>query len=1638
MVILDRKVDDEETHDDDDDGRPTRDYETDDCGCGQDRIESKEAVTPKKIYKTSELISSSDRSCTGVPEIEEQYSTCRNCELLTNKTRNIKLTSASTSNNPHDVKMMEVIRKAQQKDRAQEKPCEHCEYSKDLKISNREKHCCLGGEPSTSTPVMNHYDEQNRSKTWKMPCNQCGSQEKCNKNEKIHNFGDKPTRDLKIQRKADDCFKIIQKTLAQMEARAQGNKFGGDVCNNELCSKLSIVNNCIRNVSLTSVPSSSKIAEPINNMPEDVHRFIRNKIIEKTPRNDLYAEEVTVAVLDWSNKIPIYQGQNGCKLSLKKENIEMLIRNILKLSKHINDSDYEYLVIVSIEKCLEALPLWFPAERRDAVEYKNEIMRDLLEAVNKINNKLLRQKFRECCIHVATEKELMNRFYLKAYHNTKQNKSADRKRVLATTRSIKHKNITPYLEKVKKTNKCKSEYETENMLRAKIYNWFDEVQRIDNNRIRNEVTNIILNHLKPLMNRHNVDSTKRRESVYKLLHTIFKELPITICCKKNKTMDFKTVAQELTDRLVTSQRFINYSTKYVYQTSNASLFEPTEPMPAKKDRILTEVNKYFNELEIEADDESIEAIVSILYTQQNRLFAQEVDTELKEALQNIGISEEIIPEYVKKFTDIVRTLADEPSADVTVSEDIEDEGTNKKYIRCNYGITRNLTDCLQKYLNMYAQSDKFTKDAVTKRMVTEFEKLEYDESSVDDERITTITFQRKLDIVREVSEWLRTIPLETTFNAPTNYNRAVLVTEMAEDIFDVLESFSTDELNDLINLWMPELPVLQTHTEQLDTMRTSLIFRLENLKRSARTRHAIVPEVADGKSDVELFQDFVEPYVVVKQALGDDVATQAAMIHQLAHALKDVRDFQLARRLMKVSERNQSVRRFSMELEFIKHISEWLKHIPTKEIVNEAERKERMTLISNLAEYLGKAKDSNLDHPIPEAEITKHVSIFLDKVLVPTVGKDNYVSYISDLKGHLTRNWHENPATEPQGFPSQSGVPQQDRSAELRKHYIGNDTDYGTFSENVPKSSSQEEMALPLPEEVQLHGSSSKSQSLGSQNSGRNQTLVGQPSGQDPSAPRDENNASNAQRYRPPSFPRDIQQPEHNLSSQNYRPYQSVPIATPKGIHQQEHHNYSERPMPTGYPSYRPPSVRMSPNQFNAPNDSIVPSADFDPYTQNDRQRTNVSEGSARPRTDYGQTPPCTSPCADLYSASNAPRRNDSHISHGPRSIAGSSIGPHTTSLFEDQQKNCIDLLYDVIEEWCQGLPLEEATRQDEIRNSDLKAQMELRLVLQISEINRDDNIFNNPNTYDERLDYIITELLNAVPPNPRLETLKPALKDDLKQSILTLRPEIQKGRDRYRFKEQLRMTVERATQRTFELSSEMRAQMDVICEEIIDDFIEYTYANNKARLKSKAMQTIEKALSHTNSPHEHAKRLFAALSQINAPIYESIYCEIGEIRMKREIAIWLKRIPQIDSNHVQTTIRQKIKSALAKKLYGLESTQTTENNMRPAIFKALKKMGVEQDNDQLVEELLVRLRNSKTQRYQQDPIIVDEVPSYASSFDRNLPQSDPPIIEPRVQSPQNQHQRAASALGLELLQNTLNPGIPLATIPQSSVIGST
>ncbi|KAG7312604.1 hypothetical protein JYU34_000921 [Plutella xylostella] len=937
---------------------------------------------------------------------------------------------------------------------------------------------------------------------------------------------------------------------------------------------------------------------------------------------------------------------------------------------------------------------------------------------------------------------------------------------------------------------------------------------------------------------------------------------------------------------------------------------------------------------------------------------------------------------------------------------------------------------------MYAQSDKFTKDAVTKRMVTEFEKLEYDESSVDDERITTITFQRKLDIVREVSEWLRTIPLETTFNAPTNYNRAVLVTEMAEDIFDVLESFSTDELNDLINLWMPELPVLQTHTEQLDTMRTSLIFRLENLKRSARTRHAIVPEVADGKSDVELFQDFVDPYVIVKQALGDDVATQAAMIHQLAHALKDVRDFQLARRLMKVSERNQSVRRFSMELEFIKHISEWLKHIPTKEIVNEAERKERMTLISNLAEYLGKAKDSNLDHPIPEAEITKHVSIFLDKVLVPTVGKDNYVSYISDLKGRV--KWHENPATEPQGFPSQSGVPQQDRSAELRKHYIGNDTDYGTFSENVPKSSSQEEMALPLPEEVQLYGSSSKSQSLGSQNSGRNQTLVGQPSGQDPSAPRDENNASNAQRYHPPSFPRDIQQPEHNLSSQNYRPYQSVPIATPKGIHQQEHHNYSERPMPSGYPSYRPPSVRMSPNQFNAPNDSIVPSADFDLYTQNDRQRTNVSEGSARPRTDYGQTPPCTSPCADLYSASNAPRRNDSHISHGPRSIAGSSIGPHTTSLFEDQQKNCVDLLYDVIEEWCQGLPLEEATRQDEIRNSDLKAQMELRLVLQISEINRDDNIFNNPNTYDERLDYIITELLNAVPPNPTLETRKPALKDDLKQSILTLRPEIQKARDRYRFKEQLRMTVERATQRTFELSSEMRAQMDVICEEIIDDFIEYTYANNKARLKSKAMQTIEKALSHTNSPHEHAKRLFAALSQINAPIYESIYCEIGEIRMKREIAIWLKRIPQIDSNHVQTTIRQKIKSALAKKLYGLESTQTTENNMRPAIYKALKKMGVEQDNDQLVEELLVRLRNSKTQRYQQDPIIVDEVPSYASSFDRNLPQSDPPIIEPRVQSPQNQHQRAASALGLELLQNTLNPGIPLATIPQSSGIHST
>ncbi|KAG7312603.1 hypothetical protein JYU34_000920 [Plutella xylostella] len=528
MVILDRKVDDEETHDDDDDGRPTRDYETDDCGCGQDRIESKEAVTPKKNYKTSELISSSDRSCTGVPEIEEQYSTCRNCELLTNKTRNIKLTSASTSNNPHDVKIMEVIRKAQQKDRAQEKPCKHCEYSKDLKISNREKHCCLGGEPSTSTPVMNHYDEQNRSKTWKMPCNQCGSQEKCNKNEKIHNFGDKPTRDLKIQRKADDCFKIIQKTLAQMEARAQGNKFGGDVCNNELCSKLSIVNNCIRNVSLTSVPSSSKIAEPINNMPDDVHRFIRNKIIEKTPINDLYAQEVTVAVLDWSNKIPIYQGQNGCKLSLKKENIEMLIRNILKLSKHINDSDYEYLVIASIEKCLEALPLWFPAERRDAVEYKNEIMRDLLETVNKINNKLLRQKFRECCIHVATEKELMNRFYLKAYHNTKQNKSADRKRVLATTRSIKHKNITPYLEKVKKTNKCKSEYETENMLRAKIYNWFDEVQRIDNNRIRNEVTNIILNHLKPLMNRHNIDSTKRRESVYKLLHTIFKELQLSI------------------------------------------------------------------------------------------------------------------------------------------------------------------------------------------------------------------------------------------------------------------------------------------------------------------------------------------------------------------------------------------------------------------------------------------------------------------------------------------------------------------------------------------------------------------------------------------------------------------------------------------------------------------------------------------------------------------------------------------------------------------------------------------------------------------------------------------------------------------------------------------------------------------------------------------------------------------------------------------------------------------------------------------------------------------------------------------------------------------------------------------------------
>ncbi|XP_075988086.1 uncharacterized protein LOC142984413 [Anticarsia gemmatalis] len=271
--------------------------------------------------------------------------------------------------------------------------------------------------------------------------------------------------------------------------------------------------------------------------------------------------------------------------------------------------------------------------------------------------------------------------------------------------------------------------------------------------------------------------------------------------------------------------------------------------------------------------------------------------------------------------------------------------------------------------------------------------------------------------------------------------------------------------------------------------------------------------------------------------------------------------------------------------------------------------------------------------------------------------------------------------------------------------------------------------------------------------------------------------------------------------------------------------------------------------------------------------------------------------------------------------------------------------IVEYIEVWCNNLPIE--GNNDEVRNT--KNNVARKLYQKIGELNADPRVYNDDLLYKNLLDDEIETLLENLPQTPELQNNRAEIKNDLLDTILTMKKAIQEKSIGDNYKHKLETTIEAALPDPVQGRQIIVPGFEIYKNHLANKFIldnfdhsdDVVKAKYEKRIKLEVDKYFESAQNKNALPmtkDEMYHELYSELYKVPMPDEEDVVDEVEEVKTRCEIDEWFEELPLKEADGVGEYLEwDQILSTLAKRIHEIEKYDPqNDEKVRKEILKWL------------------------------------------------------------------------------------------------------
>lgn len=343
-------------------------------------------------------------------------------------------------------------------------------------------------------------------------------------------------------------------------------------------------------------------------------------------------------------------------------------------------------------------------------------------------------------------------------------------------------------------------------------------------------------------------------------------------------------------------------------------------------------------------------------------------TSIVKSKANVEELSNSLSERIKKLPD-EKYLVHERKTQQKFKDDLEDKYCMNMEQDVN---DEDINETVKDFVNIYAQHFYDVEDSVARgafehllrvAIMKNDPALRKDVYDRMEESTTKQFLNRELVYISMISDWVKNIPVDSSFCYPGNPKRINFINSLARELRGLDEARNEhpdwnyeNEFGSIVHGYIKLLPLQEEQERNIPSMINQLYKRVfgSSIQQSISQDNSILNESNLG--------DFIEEYVLIRaQDVADDEVKLDAWIARLMKEIRKIaREGPNALTFTNVCQKlegipvptEESIKIFELELLYVKEINEWIRNLPLLPINNNDDELNRIDIISDLAEKL--------------------------------------------------------------------------------------------------------------------------------------------------------------------------------------------------------------------------------------------------------------------------------------------------------------------------------------------------------------------------------------------------------------------------------------------------------------------------------------------------------------------------------------------------------------------------------------------------------------------------------------------------------------------------------------------------------------